>query len=185
MLSSADPTQVGKDVKVVDVLDKASKKIDSELKAQPEVAAELKTTIGITYENLGIYDKAEVQLKQALQIRQSLFGENNDKTASSINNLAGILHSEGELDRAKKLYEKAIEIHRRFPKPKHVELADALNNCGILNLDLGNYDEAIKYFNEAYAIYLEVYGKQNDNTAALITNLALSYHYKGDLKSKR
>ena len=183
MLSSADPTQVGKDVKVVDVLDKASKKIDSELKAQPEVAAELKTTIGITYENLGIYDKAEVQLKQALQIRQSLFGENNDKTASSINNLAGILHSEGELDRAKKLYEKAIEIHRRFPKPKHVELADALNNCGILNLDLGNYDESIKYFNEAYAIYLEVYGKQNDNTAALITNLALSYHYKGDLKS--
>ncbi len=183
MLSSADPTEVGKDVKVIDILDRAIKKIDTELKEQPEVKAELKTTIGITYESLGIYDKAEAQLRQALKIRQSFFGENNDETANSINNVAGILYSEGKLDSAKILYEKSIEIHKRFPMPKHAELADALNNLGILNLDLGNYDAAIKNFNEAYSIYLELYGKQNSNTAALITNLALSYHYKGDLNS--
>ena len=82
MLSSADPTEIGKDVKVVDILDRSIKKIDLELKNQPEVKAELKTTIGITYENLGIYDKADTQLRQALSIRQSLFGENNDKTAN-------------------------------------------------------------------------------------------------------
>jgi eukaryotic-like serine/threonine-protein kinase len=61
MLSSADPYEKGKDVKVVEILDNASKKIDSTLHGQPEIEAELRTTVGRTYEDLGIYNKAEVQ----------------------------------------------------------------------------------------------------------------------------
>ena len=183
MLSSADPTEIGKDVKVVDILDKASKKIDSELDAQPEIKAELKTTIGITYQNLGIYDKAEFQLAQALKIRKVLYGENNDLTASSIKNYALILHYEGKLEKAKELYEKAIAIQRRFTKPKNVELLEAINDYGTLNLDLGKYDESIKCFKEAYTLSVETFGKDNWDIIATLNNLARSYYFKGNLNT--
>ena len=183
MLASADPTKDGKDVKVVDILDKAVKKIDTELKDEPEIRAQLETTIGLTYQNLGIYDKAEVELAKALKIRKSLLGGNNDETAASIKNMALILHYEGKFKKAKEFYEEAIKIHKRFKRPKHIELAEALNDYGTLNLDLGEYDDAIKHFKESHKIYKEALGNKAYNTLAGLNNLGLSYHYKGDLKN--
>ena len=182
MLSSADPYVTGKDVKVVDILDNTAKGLDKELKNQPEINASLKTTIGITYQNLGIFDKAEWQLDKALEIRKSIFGENNDETASSYKNLASIYYSEGRFDEAKILYEKSIKIHKKFPKPKNIALADALNEYAELNLELGKYDTAIQYFNEAYLIYRE-FGENNYNFSAVTNNLAMAFDYKGELDS--
>ena len=59
MLSSADPEASGKDVTVAEILQEASRRVDSELKGQPEIAAEVKTTLAQTYMGLGLYEAAE------------------------------------------------------------------------------------------------------------------------------
>ncbi|NIQ25940.1 MAG: hypothetical protein GTN88_05200, partial [Gammaproteobacteria bacterium] len=61
MLSSADPWQKGRDVKVADVLGQAAGDIGAAFDDQPEVEAEVRLTIGRTYRNLGLYEEAEPQ----------------------------------------------------------------------------------------------------------------------------
>ncbi len=182
MLSSADPYEKGKDVKVVEILDNASKKIDSTLKGQPEIEAEVRSTIGITYQDLGFYNKARIQFEKALKIRESIFGNNNEKTANSLQNMASIIYDEGNYKKAKVLYEKAIKMYRKLSNTNSTSLAESLNEYGMLKVQLGKYDEAIKYLEESYAIYRKE-GNETYNTAALINNIAWVYDYKGALDS--
>jgi len=182
MLSSADPYEKGRNVKVVEILDNAVKKIDMGLKGQPEIQAELRTTLGITYQDLGVYNKAQAQLEQALRIRESLYGKNNDETATSMQNLASILYDEGNFQKAKVLYEKAIKIHKKFMKPNDTPLAEALNQYGQLNMEFGKYDMALKFLKASYAMYSKE-GKETSNASALINNIALVLDYKGKLDS--
>jgi eukaryotic-like serine/threonine-protein kinase len=54
MLASADPARKGREVKVAEVLDEATQKVQSELADQPEVLTEVRRTIGNTYRSLGL-----------------------------------------------------------------------------------------------------------------------------------
>ena len=54
LLSSADPAKMGKDVKVVQVLDAAGKSIDDELAKEPEVLAQVHETLSRAYERLKV-----------------------------------------------------------------------------------------------------------------------------------
>jgi eukaryotic-like serine/threonine-protein kinase len=106
MLSAVDPEKYGKDVKVAEVLDEASKKISTDLRQYPEIEADVRTTIGITYQNLGLYEEGKVHLQRAYDIRDSLFGPAHYKTAYSLKNLALLLHYQWDDDGARKYYEE-------------------------------------------------------------------------------
>ncbi len=181
MLSSADPTIAGKDLKIKDILDKASKKIYTELKSQPEIEAEVRSTIGQTYESLGLYEDAIFQHKEALQLRDSLFGENNSETAISYNYVALAYHYKGNLDTAKYFYEKSIKSLRALKDEKNLE--EALNNYGTLQMDLYQFDNAKKSFEESLNISLKIFGKESKEAASTMNNLAINYDYQNDLDS--
>lgn len=181
MLSSADPYEQGKDVKVVEVLGNAVKQLNSGLKTQPEIKAELETTIGLTYQNLGVYDKAQSLLKRALEIRQKLHGKDNEETAESIKNLATILDYDGNFQQSAKLYKEAIRILEGFKTPNQAALAEALNDYGTLLIELGSYDSAIVCFRRALFIHKKTFGDKDYDTAAMLNNLGISYDYKNDL----
>ncbi len=183
ILSSVDPSKEGKDVKVVEVLDKASKKINTELKNQPEIESEIRTTLGITFQNLGLYDQGIIQLGRALQLKDSVLGINNIETAMSFKNLALVYHYKGNLDTAKYLYEKSIEILRKLVKPPNSKIAEALNDYGTLQMDLSKYKDAKKSFEESLVNYINVYGKEHKDVASTYNNLALDFHYLNELDS--
>ncbi|MEO8399071.1 MAG: tetratricopeptide repeat protein, partial [Ignavibacteriaceae bacterium] len=183
MLSSAGPEKSGKDVKVVDVLEEASKKISSELNNQPEIEAELRTTLGITYQGLGLYDEGITQLSRAFKLRDSLYGENNVKTGKSIKNLALIFHYKGDMDTAKYLYEKSIKILRGLNIKNSPELSEALNDYGTFQQDLHLFPESEASFKEALKMNRVIYGKEHREISSILNNLALSYHYRKDYES--
>ena len=183
ILSSVDPSKEGKDVKVVEVLDKASKKIQTELKNQPEIEAQIRTTLGITFQNLGLYDQGIIQLERALQLQDSVLGQNNIETAMSFKNLALVYHYKGNLDTAKYLYEKSIEILRKLVKPPNSKIAEALNDYGTLQMDLSKYKDAKKSFEESLTNYINIYGKEHKDVASTYNNLALDFHYLNELDS--
>ena len=66
MLSSVNPDEVGRDVKVYDVLERAAKNVETELKDKPEIEAAIRRTLGNTYTGLGEYDQAKRHLEKAL-----------------------------------------------------------------------------------------------------------------------
>ncbi len=173
MLFSSDPLIAGKDLKLTDVLKEASKKINTELKGQPQVEAEVRSTIGQTYESLGMYDDAIYQLGRSLQLRDSLFGENNKETAISYNYLAMAYDYKGNLDTAKYLYEKSIKLLRHLNDKKKLE--EALNDYGTLQIDLYDLNGAKKTFEESLGISLNIYGKESREVATTLNNLAITY----------
>ncbi|HXV14732.1 MAG TPA: serine/threonine-protein kinase [Candidatus Krumholzibacteria bacterium] len=71
MLAAPDPYEAGADVRVVDVLDRASARIDSMLADQPEVAVSAHRTLAQTYRSLDIGDKAELHFSRAIAITKS------------------------------------------------------------------------------------------------------------------
>ncbi len=180
MLSSADPTNEGKDVKVIDVLNNAVKKIDGNLYSQPEIRASIRTTIGITFQNLGYYNESALQLKKALNTRRNLYGDKNYKTAQSMKNLALVLNYQGEYKKSESLYLKAVSVYEELDSINSPVYGEALNDFGTLYMDLGNYPQALSNYNIAMRIFKKTYGNTDPQVVAVLNNIALAYDYKGE-----
>ncbi len=180
MLASPDPVEEGKDVKVTDILDKAVSKIDSNFEEQPEIKASIRTTIGITYQNLGLYKKAIVQFKKALIARKILYGKFSEKIAESTKNLALAYHYFGDFKKAKTLYEESLNIYHKIDSVNNFSYSEALNDYATLIMDLGEYDRAIKLFKDVIKLDEKIFPGNNVNTAAAYNNLAINLDYKND-----
>ena len=87
-------------------------------KDQPEVEAELSTTLGDVYEALGLYDQAEVMYRQALALRQALWGLMNTNVADSLDILGQELRNRrGEAVESQALLNQALLIRTQLPGP--------------------------------------------------------------------
>lgn len=114
-LGAPNPNQQGRDVKVIDVLEKAARRAETELANQPEVLAEVRRTIGYTYYNLELYDKGEPLLRSALKTFQETLGENHEATAGCMKELGELLAYQEKYDEAIPLLRKSLEIFGRDP----------------------------------------------------------------------
>ena len=112
-LGAPNPNQQGRDVKVIDVLEKAARRAETELANQPEVLAEVRRTIGYTYYNLELYDKGEPLLRSALKTFQETLGENHPATAGCMKELGELLAYQEKYDEAIPLLRKSMEIFSR------------------------------------------------------------------------
>ncbi len=74
MLSSADPMQSGRDVKVLDVIDDAAAAIDEQFADEPELAAEAHRAIGLTYRSIGQELRGAEHWARGLQLTHSVYG---------------------------------------------------------------------------------------------------------------
>jgi serine/threonine-protein kinase len=114
-LGAPNPNQEGRDVKVIDVLEKAARRAETELANQPEVLAEVRRTIGYTYYNLELYDKGEPLLRSALKTFKETLGENHEATASCMKELGELLAYQEKYDEAIPLLHKSMETFSRPP----------------------------------------------------------------------
>jgi serine/threonine protein kinase len=65
----------GKDTKLLDVLDSASRRLTDELKGEPLTEMTLRTSLARTYTSLGMYDRAEQEAERAWEILPSVAGQ--------------------------------------------------------------------------------------------------------------
>ncbi len=111
-LSSPDPERDGKDVRVVEVLDRAAGEIDQQFAGQPEVEAAIRTALGNSYRGLGLFEAAQKQIASALRLRREVLGTDHPDTAQTVADLALLQGDRGELDEAEKLYSQALDTQR-------------------------------------------------------------------------
>jgi tetratricopeptide (TPR) repeat protein len=120
MLKGIGPkVAMGRDTLLLrEILDNATEKTASNLKDQPEVAAELLSTIGATYFQLFDLGKAEAAYREALTLRKSVLGETNALVARSLNDLARVLilrRGVGEISQAETMARQALSILEHLP----------------------------------------------------------------------
>ena len=70
--------------------------------------------------------------EQALAINKAALGEHHPDTATSLNNLAGLLDAQGDSAAAKPLCEQALAIHKQVLASATPTTAQSLNNLAEL-----------------------------------------------------
>jgi regulator of protease activity HflC (stomatin/prohibitin superfamily) len=95
-----------------EILDRGAQRVDSQLKSQPLVQAALKDAVGNVYLGLGIFEKAEPLLQQALALRQGQLPHKHLDVAASMHSL-GMLHlAQGRYADSADAVREAFEIRQ-------------------------------------------------------------------------
>ena len=180
MLTSVDPSEIGRDVKVYDVLQRASKNIETELKGQPTIESEIRRSIGNTYTGLGEYGKAKVHLLKALKLSEQVYGKQSKEVAACLHDLALNYHWLGNFYTADSLYRKAYSIFQKVLSEPIQPMCDNINDFGLIQNDLGHYVTAKKLLEQALSISEKLNGKKSTNVATIMNNLAFTLDYLKD-----
>jgi tetratricopeptide (TPR) repeat protein len=75
--------------------------------------------------------------------------DEHELKATSIYNLASVLHAQEKFDAAEPLYLDALERRRKWLSPNHMETLYVVDNLGRLYADQGQFDKAEPMFREA------------------------------------
>ncbi len=179
MLSSPDPYEFGQDVTVVEVIDEAVQRLESDFADTPDVEAMIRRTIGRTYQNLGLYEQALQQFEIIFNFYSSN-GAEAEEIAISLKDLALINHYLSNYTTADSLFKEALDIHRTN-NLRNLDYAVLLNDYSILNSDFGNYQRAAALQEKALALFLELSPNHHEYIGSAYSNLGLYYHYLEDV----
>ncbi len=180
MLSAVSPEKAkGKEVTVREILDEAAARMETELADQPEVAAEIRSTIGRTYLALGHYEAAEPSLRGALETRRRILGESRD-VATSLCELGELLKVSGHYAAAESVYTEALAMQRRLLGNEHTDVATTLSAVGLMRHFRADFDGGESALREALAILERALGADDMQVVECRNNLALLLRAKGD-----
>jgi tetratricopeptide (TPR) repeat protein len=180
ILSAAAPEEKGKDAKVIEVLNDAAQRVDTEFSNQPELRAQALLTIGQTYAQLGLIDQAEKALREAMRLNSQLYGEENKATVVSMVFLAAALMNKAALAEAETLLTKAIATERKLSPADTKELALGLNVLGELYVRKGEYEKAKPCLRKSVAISDKIAGPNNKDSAFTLISLARAQEFSRD-----
>jgi non-specific serine/threonine protein kinase/serine/threonine-protein kinase len=179
MLESVDPTELGRDVLVRDVLDEAAATIGDELSASPLVEARLRHTLGSTYLSLGIYPEAGEHLQSALDIRRRFVGEDDRRTLQTAARLIELEFDRGRYDEAGVLLHDTLQCQRRVLGARHPDTLGSMNMLAVLRFSRADLDESERAYKEVWALQREVLGETHPDTLDTAHNLGLVYTQQG------
>jgi tetratricopeptide (TPR) repeat protein len=134
---------------------------------------------------LGAYGEVRPLFERALAIREKMLGPDHPDTATSVNNLAFLLHAHGDLAAARTLYQRALAIREKAIGPEHPHIATNLNNLAGLLWAQGDFAAARPLYERALAVDQAVYGPDHPEVATKLNNLAGLLLAQGDLAAAR
>jgi tetratricopeptide (TPR) repeat protein len=168
----------GQDTKLLrGILDKTSDRIDKDLKNQPEVADELRSTLGSVYEALGEYDKAETALRAAMALRMGREGE-DAKMAPLLDNLGTVLARKGKWIEAESSHRHALLIQRKVGA-NSAEIAKTLGNLGNALWFQHKFTDAEPFYREALTLSKKIGGAETEQMATAVGNLGVLLGQQG------
>jgi eukaryotic-like serine/threonine-protein kinase len=123
-------------------LDRAAERIEGKFRKQPEVEAAIRTTIGQTYTDLGLYPEARKQLERALDLYRQVLGARNPKTIKTISRLGHIADLQGRYEDAQALFRQALESQGRMLGAEHPDTLISMNGLAGVYYSQGKYAQA-------------------------------------------
>lgn len=181
MLGAAAPDARGTDVKVIDVLNEASKRAKIELADKPEVMADVLLTLGKTYIGLGHYDKAEVDLRAAVDASLKVNGELHATTATSLGWLGLALAEQNKLADGEQISRRAVELQRKLHPQGNEDLGVALYALGYNLILKGEPKAAQPFLQEAAGLIKKHRGETNGYYMTSLVMLGRAHETAGEV----
>ena len=180
MFKVSDPNQArGNDIRVREVLDKASTQIVTGLANEPEDQARLMQVMGDVYRNLGLYPQAESLIRNALAIRRRVMGEDNQDTLKSMDSLGLILELESHYAEAEKVDRQTLALRERTVGPEDRSTLETMTQLAVALNGEGRYQDAEQMNRKALEIARRKFGPRDKVTADVTSNLAMDLAYEG------
>jgi serine/threonine protein kinase len=183
LLTQAEPENnaVEDKVTLVEVLDRAAKKVGTRFADQPDLEWALRDTIANTYHGLASWEKAETQRRAMLDAARKR-DPRSAQSYTSLGALAHILHHRGRRDaEVLDLAEEAAKGAERALGADHPDTGAMLNNLGILYKDAGKVLEAIELYEHLRDVMIAKSGPDHPSTLSVLDNLAGAYQAAGRL----
>jgi non-specific serine/threonine protein kinase/serine/threonine-protein kinase len=177
MFKVSDPSEArGNSITAREILDKASRQIDTGLASDSDAQAQMSYVMAGVYDGLGLYNRSEQLARQAMEARLRTVGPEDRSTLISMNQLALELHHEGHEDEAEKLQLAALATERRVLKPNDPVCVEALLTLAGISGERGRYAEDEKLSREAFEISRQTNGP--DSKEVMIAERGLGYALK-------
>lgn len=160
MFRAPDPgVAQGKTITAREILDRASKEIDTGLAGDPELQAQLMYTMGDVYQNIGLYAPSQALLERSLAIRRRVLGPDNPETLESLDDLGWTLHQGGHPREAEKLLRESLDGRRHIFGPEHPKTLYTMFELAQTLPSEGCYAEAEKLYRQALDAQRRVLGR--------------------------
>jgi tetratricopeptide (TPR) repeat protein len=119
MLEAAMPEESrGADLKVSEVLEAASRRIEGSLEGEPELEADVRLVLGRAYLSLGEQQTARQHAESAVALRAGALGESDPETLDARSELAGVYLAMGDYGAARDLLEPTLSAQRGTEGPE-------------------------------------------------------------------
>jgi eukaryotic-like serine/threonine-protein kinase len=170
----------GKDTELLrSILDKTAAKVGTEFKDQPGVEAQLRTTMGLTYYDLGEWDSAETMQQRSLSLNQELFGQISTNSLASLKALGPTLNYEEKFEEAETADRQALALEKELFGEANSEVFGTLNDLGLVQWSRGNLAEAEATVLQARRIGPNLAPRDLEDEKQSLNNLGLIHTDQG------
>jgi tetratricopeptide (TPR) repeat protein len=172
LIQLAKPKQAkGKELSLREALDAAAEHVGEGLKESPDIEGTLRLTIGTTYCDLGVYDKARDHLEAAVKLLRTSLGPDHSETLGAMNNLALVYKDLQQPDRSEPLLVQVLDSRRRSLGEEHPDTLQSINNMAMLLWMRGRPAEAEPLMREAVTLRRRILGANDRATLVSLDNL--------------
>ena len=180
MFKVSDPSEArGNSVTAREILDRASREIDTSPPGNPEVQARMLQVMGDVYCNLGLYPQAEPLLTHALEIRRTELGPRNPETLASQSSFALLVYREGDMARAEKLERELLETERRVMGSRDPRTVASMQQLANILDEQGHYADAEKLERDVLPMEQQIHGPESRQAILAQSHLAFTLMNKG------
>jgi eukaryotic-like serine/threonine-protein kinase len=173
MFEVSDPGQArGNTITAREVLDKASRDIDTGLSKDPELQAQLMYVMASVYEELGLYAKSESLASRTVDIRLRVLGPGSPETLDAQALLGFELRHSGRYAEAETLLREALSESQRALGPSNGTTVRLEFHLSLTLSDEGRYPEAEQLARTALESSRRTLGPENGQTLRILSGLS-------------
>lgn len=173
--ASVDRAPGGATLSVVELLERAARSADVELKGQPATEAIVRLALGRTFASLGLLDQAQVQLLRANALEDAAHGRRSAETAETLEALAQVALLKRNPAVARELLTEARATYEALPGDRRLALAQ--NALQMAEVDLESAGGGAALAQLEAAARLAHAAADEDSSAASGTSLAGSIEW--------
>jgi serine/threonine-protein kinase len=184
LFSAPDPKQShGADTTAREMLDRGAQKMDQSFTDQPELRADLMSTMGTVFLSLGSWDQARQSFAVALDLHRKTLRQDDPQVVNDLHNLATALHQLGKNADAEPLVREALRLQSQRGDTRNIDYAKGLTNLAAILEEKGDLDQAEGLYKEALAIKKALPKVDEQDIAVSLNNLGKVAQDRGDLKT--
>ncbi|TVQ06154.1 MAG: serine/threonine protein kinase, partial [Balneolaceae bacterium] len=162
-----------------ELLDQGFERAQTELEGQPALQAQMLSTIGNIYNNLGLYEQAYEAIGKSVDLFRQI-GEKSPRLAASMLRLANLEYRLSNYEAAATAASEALALNIAHYGENHSETVSVMNTLAMSLEELGEKEEAYRMYRRIIEIRRDQ-PEQGSNLAINLNNLAILLQEDGKL----